>query len=150
MVFVQPHIAVAFSPKQVPSDIWIGLLSLLVFALSLVQLHVNWKGKAQAYQQAAATLSAFVKELRPLASAISEQQADAALARYTALSDGLEPIPESLFLALKKKHRIKLELSKLLDDHPGANLLMWRISIALRDNRVLRCRQSADEDGAAH
>lgn len=137
MVFVQPHIAVALSPKQIPSDIWIGLLSILAFSLSLIQLQVNWKGRAQLYQQAASSLSAFVKEYRPLVNTISEQQAEAALARYSVLTDGLEPIPENQFLPLKKKHRLKVELSRLLDNHPGANLMLWRIRIAWRDNAFL-------------
>lgn len=147
MVFVQPHIAVAISPKEIPSDIWIGLLSILAFALSLIQLQVNWKGRAQLFQQAAASLSAFVKEHRPLVSTISEQLAGEALARYSALTDGLEPIPESQFLALKKKHRLKLELSRLLDDHPGANLTLWRLRIALRDNFVLGEKDDTPQDG---
>lgn len=147
MVFVQPHIAVALSPKQVPSEIWIGLLSIFAFSLSLIQLLVNWKGRAQLYQQAVLSLSAFVKEYRPLLSTISVQQAEAALARYGALTDGLEPIPESQFLRLKKKHRLKVELSKLLDTHPGANLFLWRIRIVLRDNVLSRKAKTAPGEG---
>ena len=147
MVFVQPHIAVALSPKQIPSDIWIGLLSILAFALSLIQLQVNWKGRAQLYRQAASSLSAFVKEHRHLANTSSELQAEAALTRYSALTDSLEPIPEHQFLALKKKHRLKVELSRLLDDHPGASLMLWRLSIALRDNRVSSIKKTSAQDG---
>lgn len=146
MVFVQPHVAVALSPRQIPSEIWIGLLSILAFALSLIQLQVNWKGKAQLYQQAASSLSAFVKEHRHLVRTISEPQAEAALARYSALTDGLEPIPERLFLALKKEHRLKVELSRVLDDRPGANLIFWRLAIALRDNRVLCAKETRAKD----
>lgn len=145
MVFVQPRIAVELSPKGIPNDVWIGLLSILAFALSLVQLLVNWKGRAQLYQQAASSLSVFVKEHRPLLGLITDQQAEAALARYSALTDGLEPIPESQFLALKKRHRLKLELSRLLDDRPGANLTLWRLRIALRDN-ALCAKKGATKD----
>lgn len=147
MVFVQPHIAVALSPKQIPTDIWIGLLSILAFALSLIQLQVNWKGRAQLYQQAASSLSAYVKEHRPLASTVSEPQADAALARYSALTDGLEPIPESLFLALTKKHRLKVEHRGCSTTTPGASLMLWRLSIALRDNRVFSIKKTEAQDG---
>lgn len=146
MVFVQPHIAVALSPRWIPSEIWIGLLSIFAFALSLIQLQVNWKGRALLYQQAASSLSAFVKEHRHQVQTVSEQQAEAAVARYSALSDGLEPIPESLFLTLKKKHKLKVELSRLLDERPGASLLLLRIAIALRDNRVSAIGRSANDD----
>ncbi len=146
MVFVQPRIAVALSPKQIPSDIWIGLLSIFTFALSLIQLQVNWKGRAQLYQQASSSLSAFVKEHRDVASTISDQQADAALARYSALTDGLEPIPESQFLALKKRHRLKVEVSRLLDEQPGANLMLVRLHLALRDNRSFAQNKATNQE----
>lgn len=147
MVFVQPHVLLALSPKGIPGEIWIGLLSILVFSLSIIQLQVDWKGRSQLYHQAVLSLSAFVKENRNSARTISELHVEAALARYSALSYGLEPIPERLFLALKRKHRLKLELSRLLDDRPGANLLLWRLAIVIRDNRMLRAKKRATKVG---
>jgi hypothetical protein len=134
MVFVQPRIAVTLSPRQINPDVWIGLLSILAFALSLVQLLVDWKGRAHSFQQAATSLSGFVKEHRSIAMSISEEELDLALARYSALTDGFEPIPEGEFLALKRKHRLKVEFSRLLDERPGASLTLWRLRMALRDN----------------
>ncbi len=134
MVFVKPEIAKILTPSNLSSELWIGLLSIVAFSFSLLQLLVNWKGKAEIYHQAATTLSSFVKEQRPLLKSLSEDQAGLVLARYTVVTDGLEPIPERHFLSLKKRHLVKKEISKLMDDHPGANLWVESARIFLRDN----------------
>lgn len=134
MVFVQPAVAIALFPSKFTPEIWIGLLSIFAFALSLIQLLVDWKGRAQRYRQSLATLSGFVKEYRPLAGSIDEQRAAAALARYSLISDGLESIPERDFLRLKRMHLLKVEMSRILDSRPGASPLLLRVKLFIRDN----------------
>lgn len=133
MVFVQPEIGIQLSPRGVSKDLWIGLLSIAAFCLSLVQLQVNWKGRAISYQLAATALSAFVKEFRPILGTATVTQAQVGLARYQVLSDSLEPIPDSKFLALKQAHAVKVEMSKHLDQYPGASLLLFRFRLWWRD-----------------
>lgn len=132
MVWVQPQIAEELTPRLVSRDMWIGLLSLTAFMLSLVQLQVNWKGRAASFHQAMSVLSTYVKELRPLRAGADETVITTALARYQAITEPLEPIPESDFLRLKQKHRIKLTMSRYLDSHPGANLSILRLAICVR------------------
>ena len=136
MVFVQPAIAVELSPRGVSKDIWLGLLSIGAFSLSLIQLQVDWKGRAHTYQQAAAALSAFVKEYRSLSSEAESTVVEPALLRYQLLTDTLEPIPESQFLKLKKRHKVKIEVSRHLDTHPGTNLWLVKAVLWWRDNRA--------------
>jgi len=133
MVFVQPEIGIQLSPRGVSKDLWIGLLSIAAFCLSLVQLQVNWKGRAISYQLAATALSGFVKEFRPILGAATVTQAQVGLARYQVLSDSLEPIPDSKFLALKQAHAVKVEMSKHLDQYPGASLSLLRFRLWWRD-----------------
>jgi hypothetical protein len=135
MVFVHPAVAIKLSPPALPPEIWIGLLSIVTFGLSLVQLLVDWKGRAQRYRHSLGTLSAFVREYRPLLASIEEDAADAALARYSTIADGLESIPERDFLRLKRMHLVKVEISRILDGKPGASLLLLRARMFLRDNR---------------
>jgi len=136
MVFVQPTIAVELSPRGISKDIWLGLLSIGVFFLSLIQLQVDWKGRAGTYQQAAAALSAFVKEFRPLSSEAESTALERALLRYQMLTDTLEPIPESQFLSLKRRHKLKVEVSRHLDTHPGTNIWLIKAALWWRDNRA--------------
>lgn len=133
MVFVQPAVAIALSPRNIPRDLWLGLLSIGTFALSLVQLKVNWKGRAATYQRALALLNSFVRECRVISDA-DTGAIHAALRRYHAITESIEPIPEAEFLALKKRHKLKVEISKYLDSHPGATLWLLRTKIWLRDN----------------
>lgn len=136
MVFVQPNIAVALSPHAIPKDIWLGLLCIGTFFLSLIQLQVNWKGRSQVYQQAATALSTFTKEHRPLGPETEATTLEKALLRYQFITDTLEPIPESKFLKLKQKHKIKVAISKHLDSHPGASILMLRMTLWWRDSII--------------
>jgi len=137
MVFVQPAIAEQLTPGTISKDVWLGLLSIGAFCLSLVQLQVNWKGRAQAYQQAATTLSNFVKELRPLKGTADAARIEVVLARYQALTESLEPIPESDFVKLKQRHKIKLEISRHLDSFPGTSIGILRIKLWWRDNLTI-------------
>ena len=143
MVFAQQVIAEQLTPGTISKDLWLGILSIGAFFLSLVQLQVNWKARAQAYQQATTALSSFVKELRPLLSTPDASRAEAVLARYQALTESLEPIPEAEFLKLKQRHKIKLEISRHLDTSPGASITLFMIKLWWRDNLELRQSNSS-------
>lgn len=134
MVFVEPKIAIELSPNGISKDLWLGLLSIGAFGLSLVQLQVDWKGRAYSYGQAANTLALFVKEYRPILAGEDMWAIKQGLLRYQMLTDSLEPIPEQQFLALKQKHQLKVLMSRHLDAHPGTNLWLLRIMIRSRDN----------------
>lgn len=134
MVFVQPQIAIALSPPGISKDLWLGLLSIAAFALSLVQLQVNWKGKAENFKQAASAMSSFSKEHRTLKSSNDDLLIIQALLKYQLITDNLEPIPDSQFLKLKQRHKLKIEISKHLDQYPSSSLLLLKIKIWWRDN----------------
>jgi len=131
--FVSNEIAVVVTPHGLSKDLWQGLLSTFVFVCSLVQLQVNWKGRAQLYQQAVLSLSSFVKESRPLIAQPEPNAIRSALLKYQTVTDSIEPIPEASFLALKRRHRIKLVLSDLLDKRPGASIWVLKLQVWFRD-----------------
>ena len=133
MVFAQASIAEQLTPGTLSKDMWLGLLSIGAFGLSLVQLQVNWKARAQVYHQAATALSTFVKEVRPVLGSTDTAKIEAALAKYQVLTESLEPIPESEFVKLKKKHKVKVEISKHLDNYPGASITLFRLKLWYRD-----------------
>ena len=49
--------------------------------------------------------------------------------RYGQVSGMITKIPESQFNALKLRHYRKVELSKLIDKHPGSLLVILRIKL---------------------
>lgn len=137
MTFVEPKIGVTLAPAGIESTIWIGLLSIGVFFLSVIQLLVNWKGKADNYQKSLMGLSGFVKSARPLVrlgDSASQADIESALATYHQTSEWMEPIPENMFLSLKQKHLRKVEISKALDHSPSASILRLKIYFWIRDN----------------
>ena len=134
MVWVQPNIADKLTPSGIAREIWLGLLAILTFALSLLQILVNWKEKANSYHQAMLILSTYVKELRPLWNSEDNALIESALIRYQAITEPLAPIPDSQFLKLKKRHKMKVLTSKFLDRHPGTSLTLLRIVVWWRSN----------------
>jgi len=43
-------------------------------------------------------------------------------------------VPEREFLIQKRRHKLKIALSKHLDTHPSASLLLTRIKFWIKDN----------------
>jgi hypothetical protein len=134
MAFVKPEIASMLAPFGFRNEIWIGLLAICGFALSLIQLQVNWKGQAEAYHHSCVLMSTYVRECRVLDSSTDVSQMKVALERYNVILDGVQPIPDSQFLNLKKRHLLKIEISRYLDSHPGASIALVHIRCWVRDN----------------
>lgn len=136
MTFVEPVIGDSLSPSFTSREIWIGLLSVGTFALSLIQLLVDWKGRAQKYGQSLATVSAFVRTYRVFANgnAATQGQLQTASDAYATVCEAIAPVPDSEFLRLKRRHKIKIAISQELDRHPGRGLIAAKLWILWRDN----------------
>jgi len=115
--------------------------------MSLVQLQVNWKERGNSHHHALTTLSTFVKELRALRGSPETGHISSALERYQAITEPLQPIPESDFLWLKQRHVLKVAASKHLDEYPGSSLLLFRLSLLWRNNVALLSRDQKQEGG---
>jgi hypothetical protein len=137
MTFAEPALGNKLSPPGIQREIWIGLLSIGVFLIALVQLRVDWKSRTDRYQRALVAYSAFVRanrRHRAEGSAVSNEVVQSALASYQNIGDWAEPISDKCFLALKKHHQIKVEISRHLDSHPGASIWLLRLRLLWRDN----------------
>jgi hypothetical protein len=130
---------------------WVGLLSAGIFFLALIDALVDWKRSAWAHEDAALRLSELKSKFRgAIVAGDAVDGADIDLrAEYEATVDNVAVIPESTFLALKTKHRRKVAVSRLIDDHPGAPLTfvrllaMWR---GLRSQAIAGDSQAPIED----
>jgi hypothetical protein len=138
LAFVSPTVAARLTPLGWDSMIWLGTLSVGTFFLTLVQLKTDWKSKADAHKR---TFGLYAEVKRAAGYLLASDQADDAAYRRVltgydmASAVGVE-IPESCFLLLKKRHKIKVALSKHLDEHPFASLLLFRLRMWQRDNRA--------------
>jgi hypothetical protein len=102
----------------------------------MVQLKTDWKGRADAHRR---TVDLYAEVKREagyiLASAnIDEVDCRRVLSRYDMASAvGIE-LPERDFLSLKRRHRIKIAISKHLDTCPSTSILLLRAKFWFRDN----------------
>jgi hypothetical protein len=136
LAFVAPSINVSLTPFGFDSQLWMGLLAVAVLFLSIVQIKTDWKGRSDAHRR---TLDGYAEVKREAGyllagGELDEQACRRVLDRYDMASAvGIE-MPERFFLTQKRQHKMKVALSKHLDTHPGASLLLTRLRFWIRDN----------------
>lgn len=115
----------------------IAICGVAILIGTVVNLHFGWGEQAARHADAANSLGRFKlllnRELvgdQPLNKA---KFVEIKLA-YENLSDLIARVPESKFLSLKASHRRKVEISKLLDNRPSANIALLRLKLWVRDN----------------
>lgn len=136
LAFVEPRINVRLTPSGLDSTIWVGLISLATFFLTLVQFKTDWKGQADAHKRTFEIYAEVKREAGYLLAAgnIQEEASRRVLSRYDMASAVGVAIPEKEFLPQKRRHKVKVALSKHLDTHPSASILLTRIRFWIKDN----------------
>jgi hypothetical protein len=129
--FLDPRILLLVGVSPDEARLVLGALSVIVFLLSLVGLRVDWKERSARHRDACKSLSDLKMKCRELSLArpeIRRSEGPEFLRAAAFVTSELQPIPDSQFPSLKARHKLKLELSRLLDCHPGVPV--W----------ILRCR----------
>jgi len=136
LAFVAPSINLSLTPFGLDSQLWMGLLAVAVLFLSIVQLKTEWKARSDAHRRALETYAEVKREAGYLLATgeLDESACRRVLARYDMASAVSVEIPERFFLAQKRRHKMKVALSKHLDTHPGASILLTRFRFWIRDN----------------
>jgi hypothetical protein len=121
----------------------VGCLSVGVFFLSIVQLKTDWKGRADAHRR---TLDLYAEVKREAGYVLASAEVDEAscrrvLSRYDMASAVGVELPEKDFLYLKRKHRIKIAISKQLDAAPSTSIVLLRLKMWFADN----CRRRSQD-----
>jgi hypothetical protein len=136
LAFVAPHFNVTLTPFDADPQLWTGLLSVTTFLLSIVQFKTDWKGRSDAHRRTVAVYAEVKREAGyVLASGNWEGQASQRVfARYDMASAVGVEMPERFFLREKRRHRMKVAISRYLDMHPGASIALTRARFWMRDN----------------
>ncbi len=118
--FAGDNQAVQLLGLQASRSTWLGVLSVVVFCGTLVELVTDRRGAARRHDAAVRLLSDLMSAHReaPVDGDWAEVQARLT-ERYDQVTDRIPPIPESRFNKLKSQHLRKVEISKLLSEHPG-------------------------------
>jgi len=136
LVFVDPVLLGWLPLSAFGSRVLIGAFALVTFFLSLVILRVDWKSKAELHKRAAEAYSHIKLECQELLitfNTASDTEIQKLLTRYRDLSEICVAVPEGSFLRLKNKHKMKVALSRYLDDNPGACIGLLRLRIWFAD-----------------
>lgn len=134
--FVDSGMAARLTPGDLDPQIFTGALGATAFFFSLLQLRMDWRGKSDLHDKALSMFAAVKKQataIEYLGGSATETEVVRLLTRYDAVSDFATPVPDSAFLKLKRDHKLKIAVSKILDDSPGTCILMAKIRVFWRD-----------------
>lgn len=136
LAFVSTPIGIRLTPFGWDPTIWLGILSVCTFFLTVVQMKTDWKSRADAHKR---TLDLYAEVKREAGYLLASDEDDETayrrvLARYDLASAVGVEIPEKYFLPLKQRHKIKVLLSKHIDEHPSVSLSLLRIRLWFQDN----------------
>jgi hypothetical protein len=135
-VFVDDDTARILSPGWVSPKIWIGLLSIGVSALSVLQLKVNWQERSESHGQAARVYTLVKRQCAYVLAqpGLLTRDTCAPLFREYDLAGQIAVlVPDSQFLRLKQRHLKKVAISKLIDQYPGAAPWLLSLKLTIRD-----------------
>lgn len=113
---------------------WIGIF---VFLLTVVQLKYDLRGNSALHGKAVGTLAGLKSELNALLKSNDAglEQDYERMRRYYDLSmNSIPPIKERDFLKFKALHKKKVQISKILDEYPNANIWMLNMKLWFHDN----------------
>jgi hypothetical protein len=113
------------------TQVWVGLLTALIFFLSLVDLRVDWRQRSGAHGEAVRRLA----RLKGIFGGVSivDDVVDATGVdldfEYESAMEQVPLIPEKWFLRAKAKHLRKVAASQLLSSHPGAPSWLMKLRV---------------------
>jgi hypothetical protein len=136
LAFVEPKIGIHLTPFDWDSKLWMGMLAIATIFLTIIQLKTDWKGRADAHKRTLTVYAEVKREAGYLLAAgdVDDTECRRVLARYDLASAVGVEMPEADFLPQKRRHKIKVALSKHLDSRPSASLLLTRMRFWFRDN----------------
>jgi hypothetical protein len=113
------------------TKVWLAILAGLIFFLSIVELVVDWRGRAWGHRHAIARLGALKAQFRraEVDDGVVDGKGVDLDAAYDEAMAGIVEIPNAAFNRLKAQHRRKVAVSQLLEDYPGSPViyLRWRV-----------------------
>lgn len=127
--FIDPLIVIGMGLSQEAVRVTLGLVSIVVFATTVIELRVRWKERGGAHRLAARALGELKLSGRGIDPVRSPDIAESWLREARRLIKDLPEIPERQFLRLKARHRRKVEVSKMIGRRPGGSLLLVRLAV---------------------
>ena len=137
-VDVQLFSQIGLDPQK--SKIFLGVLSVICFGLSLIEYRIDLKGKSSLHSDAANRLADLKAQFRDSYSKFkgsSELENKILFQKYNETMDRIIKIPESQFVKLKSKYHYKKILSKMINDYPSTPIILLKIKIRYQGIRII-------------
>jgi hypothetical protein len=127
-------------------QIWVGVLTCVIFLLSIVELVVEWRRRAWAHGEAARHLADLKAGFRHATIEGELVHCDMdLLAAYDHTMDALVAlrtlIPEAKFNRLKARHLRKVAVSRRISEQPERPIIMHRIDLLIDGLRARRTKR---------
>jgi hypothetical protein len=123
-------------------QVWVGSISAAIFFLALIDLQVDWKGTARSHAEAADRLAELKAKFAGAQVDDTSAESEVDLQQeYERTMAAIVPLPDRKFTRLKAKHLRKVEVSRILDTHPGTPVLVLQLIVLWRG---LRPRDRSD------
>ena len=110
----------------------LGIISIALLVLSIVELRVDWEGQSRSHSEAVGRLSQLKAEYREAHASKDSDRFDDLTRDYASTMEALPPVPERSFTRLKAHHEFKRLLSQEISKHPGVPAIL--LSVRLRWN----------------
>ena len=135
VVFVGENVIKFLDLDPLVVNLGLGLTSVLLLVLSVVEFRVDWNGKAGRHDEAVRELKNLKLLYRVSYSKFKglDQESNKRLSRkFDEVQRRITPIPDSKFAQLKAGHLYKIQLSQCISANPRAPL--WFLKMKLRWN----------------
>jgi hypothetical protein len=103
--------------RPAEAKVWIGVVSVILLILVVVQFLVDWEGRSRSHREAVQRLGQLKASYREAHG--SDEKYEQLTREYALTMEMLPPIPEKSFNKLKADHKFKRLVSRELDAHPG-------------------------------
>ena len=134
VAFISGEPYAKIGPFTARVQVWVGLLTCLIFLLAILELLVEWRRRAWAHDEAAQRLSDLKATFRRARRDGDVVHSDVDLLdAYDHSTDALGAlrvrIPEAQFTRLKARHLRKVEVSKRSSGRPERSVLLHRLDL---------------------
>jgi hypothetical protein len=132
--FISGEPSASIGPFSARVQVWVGVLTCLIFFLSIVELKVEWSRRAWAHEEAARRLADLKPKYRQASIEGGVVTSDTDLTtEYNRTMEMLGVlrvrIPEGQFNKVKARHWRKVELSRRISARPQRPRLLHRLDI---------------------
>jgi hypothetical protein len=134
VAFISSAQRVEIGPFTARVQVWVGVLTCVIFFLSIVELRVEWARRAWAHGEASRRLADLKAKYRHGSRVGAVVRSDIDLtAEYERTMDAIGalqvPIKDGQFNKLKARHRRKVEISKRISLRPERPVLLHRLDL---------------------